>query len=81
MYHTREQFLDDVELVVVNSQKYNGVDSAFTQTAHLIMQIARDAINEVLSLINTINKVASFMAFLNSIEDVKILDVQVFFNL
>ena len=47
MYHNREQFLEDVELLVVNSEKYNGKDSNFTGTARRILQVAADALTEV----------------------------------
>ena len=46
-YHNREQFLEDVELLVQNSIKYNGKDSAYTETAHKILQVAKDALAEV----------------------------------
>ena len=47
-YHTREQFMEDVELIYVNCLSYNGPDSNFTQTARKLMEVCRDSINEVI---------------------------------
>ncbi|ELU04183.1 hypothetical protein CAPTEDRAFT_225982 [Capitella teleta] len=43
-YHSREEFLNDVDLIFLNSSQYNGKDSAFTKTASVISQVAKDNI-------------------------------------
>lgn len=53
-YHNREQFLNDVELIVRNSERYNGKDSAFTETAKRIHLTAKEALMEVCILIEVL---------------------------
>lgn len=45
-YQTREQFLDDVELLYHNSRRYNGPDSAFTATALKMLELGRSLLFE-----------------------------------
>ncbi|XP_070554018.1 transcription initiation factor TFIID subunit 1-like [Ptychodera flava] len=40
-YHTREEFLEHVELLHLNSKKYNGVDSQYTSTAEQIVEVCK----------------------------------------
>ncbi|XP_013414213.1 transcription initiation factor TFIID subunit 1 [Lingula anatina] len=45
-YHTRSQFQEDVDLIYVNSIKYNGGDSAYTATAKQISDVCRETLAE-----------------------------------
>ncbi|KAK7495279.1 hypothetical protein BaRGS_00013461, partial [Batillaria attramentaria] len=45
-YHTREQFMEDVELIYTNCLAYNGADSNFTQTSRRLMEVCRESISE-----------------------------------
>ncbi|XP_067663597.1 transcription initiation factor TFIID subunit 1-like isoform X1 [Haliotis asinina] len=45
-YHTREAFMEDVELIYTNSMAYNGADSPFTATARKLMTICKEALDE-----------------------------------
>ena len=46
-YHTREQFLTDLNQVVENSITYNGPSSSFTQTAEKMKSTGVQALDEV----------------------------------
>lgn len=48
-YQTREQFLDDVELLYHNSRRYNGPDSALTATALKMLELGRSLLFEVIN--------------------------------
>merc|ERR1712150_209086 len=45
-YKIRAEFLDDIDLIYENCRKYNGTDSPMTQTAKLVVDTCRDALNE-----------------------------------
>lgn len=45
-YHSCDQFLEDVDLIVQNSQQYNGADSNITKTAAILSDVSRKAIAE-----------------------------------
>ena len=62
-YHSRDEFLNDVELIYNNSCQYNGRDSAITKTAHAILQVARDCILEVLRLCSTLHMYGRWDSF------------------
>ena len=46
-YKTQESFLDDLSLIVKNSEKYNGMDTALTNTARKLVEVAKQALAEV----------------------------------
>ena len=45
-YRSREQFLNDVELIVTNCQQYNGMASLLTQTAVKLFEVCKQALEE-----------------------------------
>ncbi|XP_055699483.1 transcription initiation factor TFIID subunit 1 isoform X1 [Phlebotomus papatasi] len=45
-YHSREEFLQDIELIAKNCEQYNGSESNFTKQAKLILDCARSALDE-----------------------------------
>lgn len=45
-YHHREQFIEDVELILTNSIKYNGPDSSYTNIAAKIVEVAKENLAE-----------------------------------
>ncbi|XP_013119085.1 transcription initiation factor TFIID subunit 1 isoform X2 [Stomoxys calcitrans] len=45
-YHTRADFLADVELIATNCEQYNGSESRFTQNAKHIFEYARSQLEE-----------------------------------
>ncbi|XP_060688732.1 transcription initiation factor TFIID subunit 1 isoform X2 [Hemiscyllium ocellatum] len=45
-YHNREVFLQDVELILSNSIKYNGTDSLYTKTAQEIVNVCHQTLAE-----------------------------------
>lgn len=47
-YHHREQFIEDVELILTNSIKYNGPDSSYTNIAAKIVEVAKENLAEVI---------------------------------
>lgn len=46
-YHSRTEFMHDMELILTNSVRYNGQDSAFTQKAEILLQVTKDSLAEV----------------------------------
>lgn len=46
-YHSKEQFVEDAELLYTNSLQYNGVDHAVTNTARKLMEVMKEELNEV----------------------------------
>ena len=46
-YNTRQEFLDDVNLIRTNCVKYNGETSNYTKTATLLYEAAVEGIKEV----------------------------------
>ncbi|XP_076037164.1 transcription initiation factor TFIID subunit 1-like [Oratosquilla oratoria] len=45
-YHSRAEFLHDIELIMTNSQRYNGPDSSFSQKAAVLLQITKESLFE-----------------------------------
>ncbi|KAK8374181.1 hypothetical protein O3P69_018916 [Scylla paramamosain] len=45
-YHSRAEFMQDMELILTNSIRYNGQDSAFTQKAETLLQVCKDSLAE-----------------------------------
>uniref|UniRef100_T1PIQ4 Bromo domain-containing protein n=1 Tax=Musca domestica TaxID=7370 RepID=T1PIQ4_MUSDO len=45
-YHSRTDFLADIELIAVNCEQYNGSESRFTQNAKHILEFARTQLEE-----------------------------------
>lgn len=45
-YHSQEQFLKHVQLIVGNCEKYNGPASSLTRTAHRLMDVCKQAMKE-----------------------------------
>ncbi|CAH2037396.1 unnamed protein product, partial [Iphiclides podalirius] len=45
-YHSREDFLKDVQLLVDNCRAYNGVNSQFTRQAETILKVTREALEQ-----------------------------------
>lgn len=43
-YHSRAEFLADVELIANNCEQYNGNESNFTQQARLMVKVAKDSL-------------------------------------
>lgn len=39
--------MHDMELILTNSVRYNGQDSAFTQKAEILLQVTKDSLAEV----------------------------------
>lgn len=46
-YHSRYDFLADIELIASNCEQYNGSDSCFTKNAKTILEYARSQLKEV----------------------------------
>ena len=46
-YHSRDDFLEDVELIYTNCLSYNGPDSSITATARRLMETCKDGLIEV----------------------------------
>lgn len=45
-YHSRYEFLTDVEQILKNCELYNGKESQFTQKAELVVKVCRDTLAE-----------------------------------
>ncbi|XP_068631569.1 transcription initiation factor TFIID subunit 1 [Battus philenor] len=45
-YHSREDFLKDVQLLVDNCRAYNGVNSQFTRQAETILKVTRESLEQ-----------------------------------
>ncbi|CAL1535229.1 unnamed protein product [Lymnaea stagnalis] len=45
-YHSKDQFVEDAELLYTNSLQYNGPEHAYTSTARKLMEILKDELNE-----------------------------------
>ncbi|XP_012946001.1 LOW QUALITY PROTEIN: transcription initiation factor TFIID subunit 1 [Aplysia californica] len=45
-YQTRDQFVEDGELLYTNSLQYNGADSPLTNTARRLMEVMKEELNE-----------------------------------
>ncbi|XP_077971618.1 transcription initiation factor TFIID subunit 1-like [Styela clava] len=46
MYQNRGQFMEHVELILINSSKFNGAESKFTETARQIVDVCRNTLEE-----------------------------------
>ncbi|XP_055377436.1 transcription initiation factor TFIID subunit 1 [Condylostylus longicornis] len=46
-YHSREEFLADIELIAINCETYNGSESTFTKNAKGILEYSKNALNEL----------------------------------
>lgn len=46
-YHSRKDFLDDVEKILGNCILYNGKESPFTQKAESLVRVAKQTLEEV----------------------------------
>lgn len=46
-YHSRADFISDVELIANNCEQYNGVDSNFTKQAKLMVDFTSSTLSEV----------------------------------
>ncbi|XP_059142595.1 transcription initiation factor TFIID subunit 1-like [Physella acuta] len=45
-YQSKDQFVEDAELLYTNSLQYNGPEHAFTSTARKLMEVLKDELNE-----------------------------------
>ncbi|KPJ02831.1 Transcription initiation factor TFIID subunit 1 [Papilio xuthus] len=45
-YHSREDFLKDVQLLVDNCRAYNGINSQFTRQAEAILKVTRESLEQ-----------------------------------
>ncbi|XP_068208830.1 transcription initiation factor TFIID subunit 1 [Palaemon carinicauda] len=55
-YHSRAEFMHDMELILTNSVRYNGQDSAFTQKAEILIQVCRESLAEYESHLDALEK-------------------------
>lgn len=46
-YHSRAEFLADIELIATNCEQYNGSESKFTLQARILLDFTRQALDEV----------------------------------
>lgn len=46
-YHSRAEFIADIELIANNCEQYNGSESNFTKQARTLVEFTRNALNEV----------------------------------
>lgn len=53
-YHSRVEFLADIELIATNCEQYNGSESRFTKNAKHILEYARLQLDEVRILFENI---------------------------
>lgn len=49
-YHSRTEFLSDIQLISHNCEKFNGVESTFTKQAKVLVDFTKKALEEVFSL-------------------------------
>lgn len=47
-YHSRDEFLRDVQLLVDNCRAYNGPTSQFTKQAETILKLTQESLEQVL---------------------------------
>ncbi|KAK7072813.1 Transcription initiation factor TFIID subunit 1 [Halocaridina rubra] len=55
-YHSRAEFLHDMELILTNSIRYNGQDSAFTQKAEILIQVCKESLAEYEAHLDALEK-------------------------
>ena len=60
-YKTVAEFLEDAELIMTNSAKYNGESAALTEVARKILQVTKDALKEVRSSTESSTMVMSWV--------------------
>lgn len=46
-YHSRHEFLRDIEQILENCTLYNGKDSPLTNKAELLVKVCKDTLEEV----------------------------------
>lgn len=46
-YHSRREFLRDIEQILENCTLYNGKDSPFTQKAETLVKVCKETLDEV----------------------------------
>lgn len=56
-YHSRAEFLADVELIANNCEQYNGNTSSFTDQAKLLVEFSRKALDEVRTYTHTMFRI------------------------
>lgn len=49
-YHSRAEFIADVELIATNCEQYNGGESKFTKQARLLVDFTKKALDEVCAI-------------------------------
>lgn len=55
-YHSRAEFLADIELIATNCEQYNGSESRFTKNAKHILEYARSQLEEVINTTEIMQK-------------------------
>ena len=45
-YHSRAEFMSDMELISTNSVRYNGQDSSFSQKAQILLKVCKESLAE-----------------------------------
>jgi len=46
-YHSRADFLSDINLIASNCRQYNGLESTFTKQAEMLFDFTKNALEEV----------------------------------
>lgn len=59
-YHSRAEFLADIELIATNCEQYNGSESRFTKNAKHILEYARSQLEEVINTTEIMQKKTNF---------------------
>lgn len=60
-YHSRHEFLRDIEQILENCTLYNGKDSPLTNKAELLVKVCKDTLDEVYTfLLNILIKCRSY---------------------
>ncbi|KAG7166143.1 transcription initiation factor TFIID subunit 1-like, partial [Homarus americanus] len=55
-YHSRAEFMHDMDLILTNSIRYNGQDSSFSQKAEILLQVCRENLAEYESHLDGLEK-------------------------
>ncbi|XP_047488468.1 transcription initiation factor TFIID subunit 1-like isoform X2 [Penaeus chinensis] len=55
-YHSRAEFMADMELILTNSVRYNGQDSSFTQKAETLLQVCKESLAEYETHLDSLEK-------------------------
>ncbi|ESP02189.1 hypothetical protein LOTGIDRAFT_212720 [Lottia gigantea] len=48
-YHSREEFIEDVELIYTNSLQYNGANSSYTAAGRKVVEMCKEHLQEVMN--------------------------------